>query len=501
MPGAEGQHPPASDGPAVAERLAALRARARAGEERLESIVRAVESLSEDFRQRLEATERAVGERVSATHAKAGELEARIAGLAHAEADLRSHLGATVEQVKDWVNGRVEELGRNLAERLEAVHREEKEVEARMRRFEELGEKLRAVVFATESLGPGLKEIVAAMDEMRSSLGVSVEGMAEIRETLTDSIEDLSQSRWDLQKRLEALEAGVAAMRAELDQARASYEDLRSRLVGLGERLATQREELGQAVEKARLELDAAVRDAQRLVEEAFGQTVIRPDEFPYFRFEDTHRGSPETVRDALRPFVRHFHRCQRVVDLGCGRGEFLDLCKQEGIGAYGVDSNEDMVLHCQRIGLNVVHADVVDHLRELKDKSVDGVFCSQVIEHLPMRKVHALLRECHRVLKVGTNMVLVTINPLSLYTLAHNFFLDPTHVRPIPPETLRFLVEEAGFRKTSIAYFSPFGPEFSLLPVRFEGETEEQRAIRINFDRLNHVVFGNQEYALLALK
>lgn len=229
--------------------------------------------------------------------------------------------------------------------------------------------------------------------------------------------------------------------------------------------------------------------------------SVLSPTDFSYFWFEDQHRGPADQVRESLRPFLLHFQRCRRVVDLGCGRGEFLDLCGSEGVGAYGVDSNEDMVLHCQRLGLEVTQADIIEHLYSLSEKSIDGIFCSQVIEHLPMHTLVSLLRESYRVLKRGTCLVLVTINPRSLFALANNFYLDPTHVRPLPPETIRFLAEDAGFRKLEVSYYAPFGEDYSLLPLpERAGDTVEEK-IRVNFDRLNHVVFGYQEYAVIGLK
>jgi 2-polyprenyl-3-methyl-5-hydroxy-6-metoxy-1,4-benzoquinol methylase len=148
-----------------------------------------------------------------------------------------------------------------------------------------------------------------------------------------------------------------------------------------------------------------------------------------------------------------------------------------------------------------VISADVVEHLKSLPDKWLDGVFCSQVIEHLPVSRLLALLTECARALKVGGRIVIVTINPTSVFALANNFFLDPTHVRPFPPGTMKFLAEEAGFRDLDIQYHAPFGADYSLLPVVVENETEWQRALRINFERLNHLVLGYQEYALIGLK
>jgi 2-polyprenyl-3-methyl-5-hydroxy-6-metoxy-1,4-benzoquinol methylase len=461
----------------IAARLEAIRSKTRASEERMDAVLRSIEEVRSEVKDHVAATQRDLAERVQTAERKSVEIEARLLDMQQGEHGLQSQVSTAVDLMKTGLDRHMQELGRELAGRLESMQRSEQEVEGRVKCFEAIGDRLKAMISATESVGPQLRELLGAVDDMRTNLGVSIDAIGTVRDDVQGSIATLTKAQADLGARLTLLETGLSEARAEL--------------AASAGRLSKEQEN---ALQSALAPIDRRATEARQL-------SVLAPGDFPYFRFEDLHRGSAEAVRDLIRPLVRNFVRCQMVVDLGCGRGEFLDLCVQEGIGAYGVDSNEDMVLHCQRIGLDVVRDDIVDHLRGLKEKSVDGVFCSQVVEHLPMLKVQALLRECFRVLKVGTHMVLVTINPLSLYALANNFYLDPTHVRPLPPETMRFLAEDAGFRKLSVSYFSPFGPDYTLLPVRFEQESEEQRAIRVNFDRLNHVVFGNQEYALIGLK
>jgi 2-polyprenyl-3-methyl-5-hydroxy-6-metoxy-1,4-benzoquinol methylase len=293
----------------------------------------------------------------------------------------------------------------------------------------------------------------------------------------------------ELLERVKSLDNVLDSLREDVRTLHRQFRELNAASIS-----ATRCEEQRNETKSLVNQLSATVSDLQSF-------SVLSPDDFPYFRFEDLHRGSADYVKASLSPYVSYFERSQRVVDLGCGRGEFLDLCQSHGIGIYGVDSNEDMVLHCEGRGLNVVSADVVEHLESLPEKWLDGIFCSQVVEHLPLLKLQRLLRECSRVLKAGAQIVMVTINPTSVFALANNFFLDPTHVRPIPPGTLKFLAEEAGFRNVAIEFHEPFGPDYSLLPVVVESETEWQKALRINFERLNHLVLGYQEYALIGVK
>ena len=319
-----------------------------------------------------------------------------------------------------------------------------------------------------EGLRTRAKDSETRLDELRNVV-------SELTEELTTRIEKFQEELASLNQHVVTLEEHYRRLNAA-SVSEARFDEIRSTI---GSELN---------------ELSAAVRDLRSV-------SVLSSSDFSYFKFEDLHRGSKDTVTASLSPYVEYFRRCQRVVDLGCGRGEFLDLCRSDGIGIYGVDSNEDMVLYCEGRGLNVISADVVEHLRGLPDKWLDGVFCSQVIEHLPLSRLQALLKESARALKAGGRIVIVTINPTSVFALANNFFLDPTHVRPLPPGTTKFLAEEAGFRDIDIQYHAPFGEDYNLLPVVVENETEWQKALRINFERLNHLILGYQEYSLIGLK
>ena len=329
---------------------------------------------------------------------------------------------------------------------------------------------------------PERPSVAERLESLRSQAKEGRTRLDELRGLVVETTQGLSARIEELQEKLTSLKEDVVALEKRYRM---------SKVVSVSE---VRSDEVRSDIESQLSDLSAAVRDLRSF-------SVLSSDDFSYFRFEDLHRGSEDHVTASLTPYVEQFMRCQRVVDLGCGRGEFLDLCREHSIGVYGVDSNEDMVLYCEGRGLNVISADVVEHLKSLPDKWLDGVFCSQVIEHLPLSRLQALLKESARALKAGGRIVIVTINPTSIFALANNFFLDPTHVRPLPPGTVEFLAEEAGFRDLNIQYHTPFGPEYSLLPVVVENETEWQRALRINFERLNHLVLGYQEYALIGLK
>ena len=165
-----------------------------------------------------------------------------------------------------------------------------------------------------------------------------------------------------------------------------------------------------------------------------------------YFAFEARMRGATELVRERQRVYVDDFRDAAPVLDLGCGRGEFLALLRDAGVEARGVDADADMVAFARGEGLDVVQADLLEYLEHADDASVGGIFAAQVVEHLPPSVLIRFLELAHAKLRHGGVLVLETINPLSPVALRH-YFSDLTHAQPLVPETLALLVQHAGFR------------------------------------------------------
>ena len=154
------------------------------------------------------------------------------------------------------------------------------------------------------------------------------------------------------------------------------------------------------------------------------------------------------------------------MLDVGCGRGEFLDLLRERGISATGVDINHDMVELCRARGLDVVQGDALAHLEQLDDGALGGLFAAQVVEHLESSRLLAFIDAAHRKLRSGAPLALETINVASWSAFFRSYVRDITHVRPVHPETLQFLVGTAGFRNSQIVYRSPYPEEERLRQV-----------------------------------
>jgi glycosyltransferase involved in cell wall biosynthesis/SAM-dependent methyltransferase len=164
-----------------------------------------------------------------------------------------------------------------------------------------------------------------------------------------------------------------------------------------------------------------------------------------YAGFEDVFRGSEELVRGRQRGYVESFEGTGWVLDLGCGRGEFLDLLKEAGIRGAGVDSDEGMVARSRAKGHEVEQADALEHLRGLDDRSVPGMFAAQFVEHLPPDPLFEFLRVAAVKLAPGGTAVFETVNP-HVPSAMKAFWVDPTHHHPLFPEVLLALCRFAGF-------------------------------------------------------
>jgi O-antigen chain-terminating methyltransferase len=208
-----------------------------------------------------------------------------------------------------------------------------------------------------------------------------------------------------------------------------------------------------------------------------------------YFAFESRMRGSTESIRERQRLYVDDFRDAAPVLDLGCGRGEFLVLLGEAGIEARGIDLDPDMVAFARGEGLEVEHADAIAYLQGLDDRSLGGIFAAQLVEHLPAPALVGLLELAAAKLRQGALLVAETINPLSPLAL-RNYYADLTHAQPLVPETLELLARQAGFGSVELRFLN--APEERLVEP-------PDPVIAANVSRLNELLFGPLDYAIVA--
>lgn len=217
-----------------------------------------------------------------------------------------------------------------------------------------------------------------------------------------------------------------------------------------------------------------------------------------YFRFEDHCRGSREHIKDMQKGYVEYFKGKDNVLDLGCGRGEFLELLKENEIPAIGVDFYPNFVCYCRDLGMNVEYADAVEYLKSQRDNSVGGIFASQLIEHLPFGRVVELCQIAHAKMQEGAYIIIETPNPASLSMFTHAFYIDPSHNKPVHPYTLQYVFNITGFKDVHVVY-----TDVSKLPEglpELKGENiENMEEFNAAIRQLNDVIYGSQDYALIA--
>ena len=230
-----------------------------------------------------------------------------------------------------------------------------------------------------------------------------------------------------------------------------------------------------------------------------------------YLGFEDRFRGSEEQIRERLRDYVAYFDGQSDVLDAGCGRGEFLDLLRQKGVAARGIDLNPEMVEVCRERGLDVTQADVRGYLGGLSNESLGGLIAVQVIEHLEPAYLIETLALAHEKLRPGARLILETINPACWVAFFESFVRDLTHQKPVHPDTLQYLLQASGFSHVEIVYRAPIAEEGRLqrVPARPEyfGDSSTDSLTMLvssfnsNVDRLNARLFSFQDYAAVAVK
>jgi len=229
-----------------------------------------------------------------------------------------------------------------------------------------------------------------------------------------------------------------------------------------------------------------------------------RADCINYFIFEERFRGSRADIKGRQSVFIKYFEGCKNVLDIGCGRGEFQELLREHEIGGHGIDVDEDMVNFCRSKGLDVEKIDAVSYLQKLEDKSLDGIFIDQVVEHLEHEYLIRMLNLSYMKLIYGGTIIVETVNPLSFFSFA-NFYIDISHKRPVHPETLRFLLNAAGFREIQIELIAPVSDDARLKKIktgeRKDGRSEEIEIYNHNIDMLNAIIYGPQDYALIGIK
>ena len=214
-----------------------------------------------------------------------------------------------------------------------------------------------------------------------------------------------------------------------------------------------------------------------------------------YFDFENHFRGSRDSIKEIQKQYLEYFMGKSNVLDLGCGRGEFLELLKENNIEATGVECYSEFAEYCKIRGLNVAEDDALAYLE--KQEMVGGIFAGQLIEHLKFNQIVQLCELAYEKLEDGAYIIMETPNPMSLAIYTHAFYMDPSHNKPIHPLTMEYFMRKIGFKDVKILF-----TESSRYPVEIPelkaGGIENLEAFNKSIKEVSKTLFGSQDYAII---
>ena len=227
--------------------------------------------------------------------------------------------------------------------------------------------------------------------------------------------------------------------------------------------------------------------------------------DFSYLLLENRYRGSEAEIGERLRIYPAVFPKSEKpVLEIGSGRGELLELFGGAQIPAYGVDIDQAMVQTAAAKGVDARLGNGLAHLHSLENDSLNGVIAIQVVEHLTRAQLEDLFSSCRDKVAPGGRVVFETINPRSVLALSSNYFRDPTHIWPLHPDTLEYAMTLAGLKTVEVKYLSPVAKESELRDIPVEEYMSPRwvhaiDSINSNFEQLNHLLYGHQDYCIIA--
>ena len=348
-----------------------------------------------------------------------------------------------------------------------------------------------------------LQQITAYVDTKdRDSAGNALV----LNASLSGLAENLAKHAESMAAREHRYESRAAALAVSHDELRAMIGVAQQALVSLKrevERLSTGAEP--HPTGRPNPESDRIPRPGSRIPEasDAFGPSL---DAYKYVGFEDQFRGSREAIRGRFESYVPLFEGRSDILDVGCGRGEFLDLLHARGVSARGIDLNHEMAEVCRARGLDATEADAVGYLSHLADASLGGIFSAQVVEHLQPGYLLRFLELAFVKLRPGGRLVLETLNPACWVAFFESYIRDITHVWPLHPETLKYLVVASGFSKATIEFRSPVPQQDRLQTIGVPGGGDTTfadlaEAFNANVEKLNSRIFTYLDYAVIGDK
>jgi O-antigen chain-terminating methyltransferase len=306
----------------------------------------------------------------------------------------------------------------------------------------------------------------------------------------------------ELMRRAESMAAREARVDGRVSAVAAEHEELRGTLTTLQQATLMLRREMERLLSRDQASVASPQPSGTAPTPPVASSALL--DSYKYVGFEDRFRGSRDDIRARLESYVGLFADASDVLDVGCGRGEFLDLLRSAGISARGLDVNHEMVEVCRERGLDVTEGDLVSYLDSLPDGALGGVIAVQVVEHLEPDYLMRALDLAYHKLRPGSLIVLETINPSCWFAFFASYIRDVTHVRPLHPETLQYLLTASGFQRVRAEFRAPYpdADKLQRLAPAVPGDppvvADVVETFNGNVERLNGLLFTYLDYAAI---
>jgi len=431
-----------------------------------------------------------VDARLTTTEEQVTRVGDRLTNTSEQVAGIRDQLTATKEKITGnsnhctAIDEQVSELGDRLTTTQKQVDGIGNHLRATDEQVSELGDRLTTTQKQVDGLGNHLR----ASDERFSGIGVRL-----------TSIQEQANG---LGSRLRTTDERVSEIGDHVTATDERISEISNRLKATDERQLRDNSYFKNDLAQQKRLINIFLEEARQRLPEPFSQEQLQTfvneeqhllDPF-YAAFEERFRGSREEILNKLKVYLPLLEEAKvgtpeyPVLDVGCGRGEWLELLRKSGYTARGVDSNWIQVDFCEARGLEVVEGDVVSYLQNLPDLSLGIVSGFHLIEHLPFPVLTKFLNEAVRVLKPGGLAIFETPNPKNIVVSACNFYSDPTHLNPVFPETIQFLLEFQGLSQVQLMYLNPV-------------EDSPFNKNKERWQLLHNWFFGHRDYAVIGRK
>lgn len=340
---------------------------------------------------------------------------------------------------------------------------------------------------AVQTLAEAVTKQIEALEQQQAAAVVALQ--TAVSSSLEQKMRDVRES---VSRSLQGQEEKFNSTERKVVDAHARVTELERIGLKLKANLSIQERRLTMLLEEARKRLPDPL-DEQQLV--TMAEEEKHALDALYLSLEDQFRGSREEIKERLRTYLPIIKEANLgthempILDVGCGRGEWLELAKEEDLQAQGVDINRVLVDYCRDRGLEVIERDVISYLQTISDASLGAVTGFHIIEHLPFDVVVKLMDEIVRVLRPGGLAILETPNPENVLVGSHTFYLDPTHRNPLPSAVVKLIAEARGLCRVEVINLHPLDP-YKI----------EDAGLEIT-KRFNEYFYGPQDYAIIGRK